>query len=215
MRQFHRGEAPKRLLKAKKKFHRWDELNDSNEGQNVKETIRRTLLDAQRRCCAYCDVRLREKNGRLDAHIEHLQRRSDAPDLIFNWNNLFLSCRNEDSCGFYKDHKKIKFKVEDIIDPSSEDPQNFFTYSPNDGSLRVKSGYGHDAARARETIRVFNLEQSIRLKGIRRRIAENVANFCKYNPTKEQIEEYLRDHIEQDCFPVYCCLLRRRTQDFD
>ena len=215
MRQFHRGEAPKRLLKAKKKFLRWNELDKTDEGRRVKETIQRSLYDAQRGCCAYCDVRLRKKNGRLDAHVEHLQRRSNAPTLEFNWNNLFLSCCNEDSCGFYKDHKRIDFNVENIVDPSSDDPQDFFSSSPVDGSIRAQNSDKRAEKRALETIRVFNLANSTRLKGIRRRVAENVASFCKYNPTEEQVEEFLELHKEQDCFSVYCSLLRRRTQDFD
>ncbi len=217
MRKFSRGLEPTRLtkIKNKKNTRRWDDLSRSEEGIAVKEEIRNALCDAQHGCCAYCEVRLKRKSGKLDAHIEHLRRRSDNPKLEFDWENLFLSCCNTDSCGRFKDYNQIVFNVEDIIDPSKEDPQDFFEYSVVDGRILTKKASERNMRRSQETIRVFNLSESQRLKGIRGRIAIIVGDFLKTEPSAEDVDDFLTAHKESDCFSVYCFLLQRKTQDFD
>lgn len=215
MRYFNRGKEPEGLKKARKKIRSWNDLNRSRDGASIKEEIRTALFNVQHGCCAYCDVRLRKKDGSIAAHIEHLKRRSDDPKRELVWTNLFLSCCNEDSCGYYKDHRRILYDMEDIIDPSIEDPQDFFAYSPSDGRIEIRSVSVADKKRAEKTIDVFNLANSPKLRGIRRRIAEIVADFCRYEPSDEQIEEFLIECKDEDCFPVYCCLLRRKTREFD
>lgn len=75
--------------------------------------------------CAYCEIHLKNRSA---GHLEYLERRSDNPKRTFDWSNLFYSCSKRDSCGKYKDNERIRFNPADIIDPSVENPLDFFVY---------------------------------------------------------------------------------------
>lgn len=109
------------------------------------------LYQLQDGYCAYCETHL---SSRGDGHIEHLERRSELPDKMFDWGNLFFSCLRETSCGKYKDDRRICFNRADIVDPSQENPADFFAFSMT-GRILARNGLGKH--RAEETIRVFNL----------------------------------------------------------
>ena len=96
--------------------------------RQMHDQISDALYQAQNHCCAYCDCQLNHPSTPNSAHIEHLEKRSDNPRRIFDWSNMFLSCNHNDSCGNFKDNSKprIVYDVKDIIDPSKEDPQDFF-----------------------------------------------------------------------------------------
>lgn len=215
MRSFDRGEEPVSLRKARKELRRWEELSENERGIAVKNDVRRTLFKAQRGCCAYCEARLGESVDDCDAHIEHLQRRADKPQLAFDWSNIFLSCNSRESCGKYKDEKRVKFDVADFVDPSREDPQDFFEYSYKNGQIFAKCANATVKRRAEETIRVLNLDRSRKLQSIRRGIALIVADFIATGPSENEVRSFLTDRKDCDCFSVYCFLLGRKTQDFD
>lgn len=214
MRSFKRGQEPESLAQARQKEIKWEDLQKTEFGHTVKEDIRKELAKNQRECCAYCEVHINTKDNRT-YHIEHLQRQSDDPSLALNWDNLFLSCNNPDSCGRHKDNKHLQFAIEDVIDPSKEDPQDFFWYSQKNGQIFPKTKDKRIEQRAKETIRVFNLDKSKKLCNIRQSIAANVSEFLKTEPTEQEKTDFLESQKEADCFSVYCHLLGRKTQQFD
>ncbi len=127
--------------------------------------------------CAYCEGQIRHER-----HIEHFRRKSRShpngyPELTFAWENLFISCTSHDHCGHYKDHGSGgTFDPEDLIKPDEHEPDDYL-YFHSRGEVLVRDNGSNmaeaDLRRARETIRVFNLN-STRLTGAR---ARSVASY--------------------------------------
>lgn len=197
MHKFTRGNAPIDMTRAKKKYASWEAFSQSEEHR----WIGTVLHERQSKYCAYCAKYLSEKRK---GHIEHLERRSDNPKRTFDWRNLFFSCNHSHSCGKYKDTNKIKFKPEDIVDPSQEDPADFFYFDAN-GFIFARSGVGEE--RAKETIRVFNLNAA-HLVGTRRNIARAAEKLYTYSD--EELDEYLASMSACDYLDVWYSLLRRK-----
>lgn len=121
MHHFERGQSPVDLQAIARKGINWS----SFAGSHAHRIVGDALYERQHHYCAYCEVFLEQKT---DGHTEHLARRSDFPQRTFDWYNLFFSCNHIDSCGRFKDNSRIQFDVNDIIDPSRENPQDFFNY---------------------------------------------------------------------------------------
>ncbi len=131
--------------------HSWSDVRPEHKAE-----IRLHLQRMQGRRCAYCE-------GDIDAlgqHIEHFRRKGDPANrcLIFDWDNLFCSCEQTDSCGHFKDHGAGSYNVADLINPCSDEPDHFFIFR-SDGTISVRRGLSvEDERRARETLRVFSLD---------------------------------------------------------
>ncbi len=147
MHRFDRGPEPIDL--SKHVGENWDSFSATEDHCMLGDA----LYARQDGYCAYCESYLPSK---AEGHIEHLERRSECPKKTFDWNNLFFSCLRQNSCGKYKDdHKpKIRFDRKDIVDPSKEDPANFFTFTMT-GIILPIDGPGKN--RAKKTIELFNL----------------------------------------------------------
>lgn len=192
MHKFSRGEPPIVMATAKADYHNeWGDFIGSDEHIALGDS----LYERQSHFCAYCELKISQKD---DGHIEHLERRSDKPERTFDWTNMFFSCNYLDSCGDFKDNTKQQFTPSDIVDPSIDDPLDFFVYGVN-GVIYAKDSNKH---RAEETIRVFNLNNP-RLTNMRTAIAETVVSFIKCNPSNEQIEEFLQ-YMSNYNFPSVC-----------
>lgn len=78
--------------------------------------IRRALQAMSFNKCFYCERKLSEREQEIDHYIDA----ADRPDLVFNWQNLYLSC---EGCNNGKpSHRDIP--VEECVDPCDpkEDP---------------------------------------------------------------------------------------------
>lgn len=106
--------SPKCLSKYKHGEDNWDSVTSTD-----KEFIRKELNGLQNSRCAYCELKFSEENL---FQIEHFNRRNDYPKEIFDWNNLFNSCKSTDTCGHFKDGPKNKFRDLKIIKPDVENP---------------------------------------------------------------------------------------------
>ncbi len=128
--------------------HNWGSVTSEHKAE-----IRLQLEAMQGRRCAYCE-------GCLDTfgqHIEHFRRKHVYPHLTFLWRNLFWSCDCLTRCGHYKDHGAGEYDPNDIIDPTSDDPEDYFHFY-TDGTIRLRPELtSQQEHRARETLRVFNL----------------------------------------------------------
>jgi len=120
--------------------------------------------------CAYCEGHIRTRG-----HIEHFRRKNanHYPEFTFDWTNLFLSCDSASHCGHYKDRPAgAPYTPSELVKPDADDPALFFYFGSN-GTIGERAGLSAaDVHRARETIRVFNLNHGS-LKAKRRRIAED------------------------------------------
>ena len=203
MHKFSRGAPPVDMGKTQTDYsNQWDKTFLASAEH---EAIGDCLYERQSHHCAYCDTRI---NSKENGFIEHLERRSDNPQRTFDWNNMFFSCKHPESCGYFKDGDKTKqsFVPTDIVDPSAEDPADFFVYGMN-GKISARNAAS--AHRADETIRVFNLNAT-RLTGTRANVARSVAAFLLGNPTDDDIVEFLNSLNDCDCPSVYYDLLKRK-----
>ena len=171
MRRMHRTavSAPAALAKYHHDTCSWDdEPGKTKLGRADKQQLRSALEALQDGCCAYC-----ESATYGVGHIEHFRRKHRAhfPELMFAWENLFLSCDDLDHCGHHKDRAGSPYDPADLVKPDQDDPDDHF-YFHSSGEVRVRSGI--DVVRSRratETIRVFHLDCGA-LKAARRRAVE-------------------------------------------
>jgi uncharacterized protein (TIGR02646 family) len=154
-----------------------------------KVEIRGQLQLMQGRLCAYCEGSLDE----LGEHIEHLRPRARHPQRTFDWNNLYWSCEQDDSCGRYKDHSAGKYDVDELVDPCCHNPDDYFRFR-GDGSIDfVKNLSTSDEQRAKETLRVFNLNP---MRGRLRTMRKSTADI--YNTQEPNIVRELMDWDEDE-----------------
>lgn len=144
--------------------HNWDAL-DGLVRTNTRKYI---LEEEQGNQCAYTELPIEYNNN--NSHIEHLKRKDAAffPNLTFEWSNLFVSCISSDFGGKYKDQTYLKGKTKTdnalIINPSLENPADFFELK-NWGEITIKGDLqGNEITKAEETIKAFNLNHNSLVK---------------------------------------------------
>lgn len=129
--------------------HTWGNVDPDDKAE-----IRTHLESMQDRRCAYCEGDI----DSLGQHIEHFRRKSRYPAFTFEWDNLFWSCNQTDSCGHFKDHGAGPYIVDDLVNPCCDDPDAFFIFRA-DGTISIRDGISAlDRHRASETLRVFSLD---------------------------------------------------------
>ena len=142
----------------------WNDLDGT-----VRTNTRKYLLEEEQgNQCAYTELPLEYKKN--NSHIEHLKRKDSAffPNLTFEWSNLFVSCISSDFGGKYKDQVYLKGKTKAdnalIINPSLENPADFFELK-NWGEITIKGDLqGNEITKAEETIKAFNLNHNSLVK---------------------------------------------------
>ena len=201
--------APACLANYQPGQHSWDHV-----GPDSKAEIRARLEIMQGRRCAYCEGSLDE----LGQHIEHFRRKGAGqfPELTFDWNNLFWSCYQDDSCGRYKDLHAEAFDINDLINPCVDDPDRFFRFR-SDGTISVKYGLSAlDQGRAEETLRVFNLHpQWGRLRNMRKcavapyiALASDATGF-----TVQELRDFFSDELAAaSSSPFYTAIRHTLTE---
>jgi uncharacterized protein (TIGR02646 family) len=198
----------------------WDDLTSPD-----KRIIRETLLQMQSHsgktpCCAYCESPLYNDS---DGHIEHFRRKnaSHFPQFTFAWDNLFFSCNGSNSqhCGHYKDHGAGVYRPADLIKPDIDDPDVFFFISSN-GEIRVRNTptpstreKQHKEHKAKETIRVFNLNLAIlrgkrekALKQYKAKAGETLAELMSW-PDESRIR-YIQEELDKTKGDPYSTIIR-------
>lgn len=202
--------APMCLARFRPGANKWDDVLTPD-----KEQIRACLQQMQGRRCAYCEASL----DTFGQHIEHFRRKGipQSQHLTFTWSNLFWSCDKDECCGRHKDSTPItnSYNPNDLIDPCSDDPDNFFRFLSN-GTIQVRSGLtASDQKRATETLRVFNLNpENGRLRSMRQRaleaytclnhgVIEDLAVF-----TEDERNAYIASEIAQTANDPFCTVIR-------
>lgn len=111
------------LKEARRKGESWEDLStDPNRGP----LLRQCKADEQGGLCGYCECRLTEADGTLRrgfSQLDHVQPRSRFGNLIFEWDNLILSCPCKEHCDHHKGNEV------GIIDPHKENPRDFITFA--------------------------------------------------------------------------------------
>ncbi|WP_048797604.1 retron Ec78 anti-phage system effector HNH endonuclease PtuB [Hafnia paralvei] len=150
MHKLSRCASPATLSNYDYRVHKWDEyILDVNNKNDVWDGL--FLMQGHR--CAYCECELLTY---YKGHVEHFVQKGRFPQYTFDWSNLFGSCRRSDGCGFYKDNQP--YQQGDILKVDEDDPDDFFDFLV-DGSIVIKPNLTpQNEHRARETLRVFNLD---------------------------------------------------------
>lgn len=133
------------------------------------DTIWEKLNQMQKHRCAYCEAAIDENNR----HVEHFAARASYPQGTFLWRNLFGCCKRETSCGICKDSRQTaQYDWKELIKPDEDDPDDYFVFVKN-GTITLRLGLAPAAERkARETLRVFNLDAEFgELRKMRRKQA--------------------------------------------
>ncbi len=124
----------------------WSEMRD------IKYRIRQYMLrQEQNQQCAYSEIRVNPDSN--FSHIDHFLKQEWFKDSIFDYNNLFTSCNSEFFAAKHKDKTIGPKDYENLINPTIEDPNDYFEYTMN-GFIIPKN---KDCVKATTTIRIFNL----------------------------------------------------------
>jgi len=132
-----------------------------------KKDLKEHLVLEQDNMCAYCESKISKQ-----AHIEHFYTRNLFPQLTFDYNNLFISCNTEKTCGKHKDSYHLKKdEFDEFYSPINIDI-NEFDYAIT-GELTAKTD------KAQKTIDVFNLNHRVLIEK-RYKIMKQINNYKEY-----------------------------------
>ena len=108
------------------------------------------LLEEQMLLCAYCEKEIDESSK--NSNIDHFKTRNLFPELTFEYSNLLVSCNTKERCSNFKDtHIKSREEYENIVNPTFENPNDFFDYLLT-GEIIARNEKGQ------LTIDIFNLK---------------------------------------------------------
>lgn len=96
-------------------------LKDSAVNKYRHPDIQAAVGEMTKGKCVFCESIINETTY---LNIEHFKPKSKFPDLTFDWNNLFPSCL---MCNNGKD-KDVDGHPADLVNPLTEDPEQYFTY---------------------------------------------------------------------------------------
>lgn len=166
-----------------------------NVTTNHKTEIWHKLDEMQQHLCAYCEIEIKTNKADSNSHIEHFrQRRVGAyPHGAFMWSNIFGSCNRQDSCGKHKDSLP-PYNHLNLIKMDTDDPELFLEFLVDGNVVPAKGLSSSDRHRAEETIRIFNLNGSLR------KIRETAVKG--YMQTAEELADYASEFDEEDWFPL-------------
>ncbi len=186
MHYLNRAHGPACLGKFQHGLHTWSQVTSAD-----KAGIWEALNTMQGHRCAYCEADL----AISVKHIEHFRQRSRHPQGTFVWSNLFGSCDRDESCGKHKDRCEA-YLHDDLIKPDVDDPEQFFLFV-SDGTIVVRHGLSpKDAHRARETLRILNLDSQ---HGPLRRMRQQAA--AGYLQTSELLHALSVEFSPAECLP--------------
>lgn len=154
MRKLTRGpNAPACLALYDYAHHPW------KPSEAEKDEIWRELNAMQNHRCAYCEADISTFKTR---HIEHFAARALHEERTFLWENLFGSCVHKESCGTYKDDKNTApYNWEQLIKPDLDDPDDYLVFVATGEIVPRPDLDPADLHRAKETLRVFNLDAEV------------------------------------------------------
>lgn len=162
-----------------------------------KEEIRRQLGILQNNNCAYCECDIRKESS--TPHIEHFEQRSRVPGKTFRWDNLFWSCSHKECCGKHKDRVVRTYKQPGVVLKPDHDHPRHYLYFGSNGEVGPRKGLNaSDEHRARETIRVFALDDG-RLVEMRKAYCAGprgiLEEALQAGLTPEEMAEYLQENL--------------------
>ena len=173
----------KRKIKNPNESSAW--ANDNIK--NIRRNLAIEILEEQNNLCIYCE-KLVESYPKY-CHIDHFKKRDFFPKQTLNYDNLVISCNNENRCAKYKDKNISKEDYEKIINPVIENPENFLEYTMC-GELEAKSDLNdYDKEKAEFTIKILNLNERSLVEE-RKNVIKQLSCIINEIETIEQLSEY-------------------------
>lgn len=171
-------DPPPCLVELDSEVNKWSDVDKAQVWEHLQ------LM--QNGFCCYCEKRAIKGNG----HIEHFYHQGSKSGqtpfkhLKFKWDNLFGCCGSEyaDTCGHYKDSGGKKggpgsYDPDVLIKPDKDNPEMFFGFT-DEGGIYIRGDLTtNDFNRAKETIRVLKLDDSVLVEQRKRLIKSVEAEY--------------------------------------
>ena len=136
----------KKGIKLPKNSNAWSDEKIAKIRSDLRNYI---LNNEQHNLCAYCERKIESNSEK--SNIDHFKTRNLFPQETVAYDNLLVSCNNKKTCSSHKDKNiKSKEEYEKIVNPITENPDDFFDYLPT-GEIVAKN------QKAKFTIEIFNL----------------------------------------------------------
>lgn len=203
--------APACLANYRHGANTWNDVSPAD-----KAAIRVCLQVMQGQRCAYCEASIDD----VGYHIEHFRRKHDFPTLTFDWSNLLLCCGKDDCCGHYKDRWGSPYDINNLVDPTNADPDQFFWFRES-GVIDVNRDCNDtDSRRASETLRVLHLNHRHgRLRQMRARQLKWYKD-SKVGFIEELLElpdadrrPFIQEELAETASEPFCTIIRHFLQD--
>lgn len=114
-----RGEKPAELTdkvcEELKKLYAEDNDKDVWNSPKIKEPLKKAILEMSHDKCSYCECKLGIESK--DVTIDHFYPKSENPDKVVEWENLFPACLR---CNRTKSKRE-----EQIINPCNDEPKEY------------------------------------------------------------------------------------------
>lgn len=185
MRKLNRPPAPDCLAKMDYRATKWKYFEQPCK-EAVRDALRTMSAHPEGYLCNYCEGSLEGISNYYS--IEHLYPRSRYKNKTFEWENLYLSCRNQAHCDQFKDDSKgQEYDPADLIRPDTEDPDKFFNFFTSGLVAPRKDLNAEDKRRACVTIEVLNLNADD-LKTQRAQVGEMLNSITEMDMSGSDID---------------------------
>ncbi|MGL4533905.1 MAG: retron system putative HNH endonuclease [Fusobacteriaceae bacterium] len=165
----------------------WDDMNGYFE---IKQELRAyMILEEQNFRCPYCETLI---NDESEGSIEHIRPKDRFPQLFLSYDNFITSCQSNYSC----DNFKSNSWDDNFIDPTKENPEDYFTYDIYSGEIVPKHRDGIKKKKALKTIELLNLNHN-NLKNMRRSFIKMIGKMkiedLKYIEEQPTLLKYYKE----------------------
>ncbi len=173
--------SAKSKVKLPKVKEAWNDKNISD----IRARLRKDILEKeQNNVCIYCEKKISDNSKK--SNIDHFKTRNLFPEKSLDYANLLVSCNVNERCSSFKDSRKSLLKnrddYENIIDPSIENPNDFFNYLLSGEIIPI------DEKKAQFTIDIFNLNQQS--LSDERKILADTLQYCPDLSLNEIFENF-------------------------
>lgn len=153
----------------------------SSEGKEMKKILKKSMLKEQNNYCPYCERKIEKVE---QGHIEHIKPKSEFPALFQDYENLLVSCKTNNTCGYYKENT---YCINLFINPVLLNPEEFFSYNFSTGEIEPKDNSDNEKKMAEYTIKTLNLNQK-KLADMRRAMIYKIKNMMMGYEEVERVE---------------------------
>lgn len=169
----------------------WDDMNIYFE---IKQDLRTHMLIEEQNCtCPYCESQIYDET---EGSLEHIKPKDKFPELFLEYDNYITSCKSSYSCDNFKGNNWDK----DFINPTKEDPEEYFTYDIFSGEIIPKNMEEMRQEKAWKTIELLNLNHN-NLKNKRRNFIKMIEKMefddLQYINEQSSLLKYYREIIKK------------------